>query len=80
MGETVRWAQNCFRLFKLSKSSNEKGIHSGPIFQSHFHPRGRIWTRLPQEQTIDEKYSEMSADVPNYSSHAGKKTILLKAA
>ena len=28
---------------------------------------------LPQEPTTHKKYSEMSVDVPNYSSHADKK-------
>ena len=27
----------------------------------------------PQEPTIHKKYSEISADVPNHSPHAGKK-------
>ena len=74
MGEMVHWAQNCLRIFKLSKSVNGKGIHSGPIFQSHFHPQEEYGFENPsQGSTIHRKYSEMSADVPNHSLHAGKK-------
>ena len=35
MGETVRRAQNCLRIFKLSKLVNGKGIHSGSKHLSH---------------------------------------------
>ena len=35
MGEIVCWTQNCLRIFKLSKSVNGKGIHSGPKHLSH---------------------------------------------
>ena len=35
MGETVCWAQNCLRIFKLSKLVNGKGIHSGTKHLSH---------------------------------------------
>ena len=35
MGEMVRWAQNCLKIFKLGKWVNGKGIYSGPKHLSH---------------------------------------------
>ena len=47
MGETVRWAQNCLRIFKLSKSVNGKGRVLPMIFclggvdlEKNFEPSG----------------------------------------
>ena len=61
---------------------NEKESIPAQFFQRHFHPRGRIWTweTLPKEPNIHKKYSEMSADMPNSSPHAGKKVNLATAA
>ena len=73
----MHWAQNCLRIFKLSKLMNGKGIHPSPICQSHIHPEEEYKFEYPPPPPLrtdyPQKYSEMSADVPNPSSHVGKK-------
>ena len=54
MGETVRWAQNCLRIFELIKSVNGKGIHSGPIFSRPSSERFGL-ENLPQETDYPQK-------------------------
>ena len=67
MGETVRWAQNCLRIFELIKSVNGKGIHSGPIFQGR-HQKDLDLKTSPKKPTIHKSnIFKMSVDVPDHA-------------
>ena len=53
MGETVRWAQNCLRIFELIKSVNGKGIHSAGHISSFVHSWSADVYSLAPEQVFD---------------------------
>ena len=83
MDEMVRWAQNCLRIFKLSKSVTGKESILDQFFKAILIPEEEHGLENPpQEPTIHKKYSEMSADMLNSPPppHAGKKQNLPTAA
>ena len=86
MGETVRWAQNCLRIFKLSKSVNGKESIPAQFPKAIFIPKEEDGLENPPQET-DYPYRifELSVDMPDFCPPsppppAGKKLNLPTAA